>query len=82
MFLFCMCRGDLGESDFCAFFSKVTGVNHKIKFPAPRAHTVALHLASLCPGSGLGAFSPVRSVGLHTTIALLLILMFSSSSLP
>ena len=27
------------------FFSKVTGVNHKIKFPEPRAHTVALRLA-------------------------------------
>ena len=41
------------------FFSKVTGVNHKIKFPAPRAHTVALCLA--CPMSKPGLVTPRRA---------------------
>ena len=37
-----------------SFFSKVTGVNHKIKFPAPRAHTLTLRLASPMSKPGLG----------------------------
>ena len=44
---------------FWFFFSKVTGVNHKIKFPAPRAHPVALRLA--CPMSKPGLVTPRRA---------------------
>ena len=40
-----LCLSESHWSFTSIFFSKVTGVNHKIKFPAPRAHTVALRLA-------------------------------------
>ena len=40
-------------------FLKVTWVNHKIKFPAPRAHTLALRLA--CPMSKPGLVTPSRA---------------------
>ena len=74
------------KTHYChvGFFSKVTGVNQKIKFPAPRAHTMALRLA--CPmfkpelvspdGQGPGVINPVRSVGLHTTMSSLFLFIF------
>ena len=40
-------------------FQKATGVNHKIKFPAPRAHTPASRLA--CPKSMSGMMAPHRA---------------------
>ena len=45
---------------FFFFFSKVTRVNHKVKFPAPRAHILALRLA--CPMSKPVLVTPHRTV--------------------
>ena len=45
---------------FFLFFSKVTGVNDKIKFPAPRAHILALRLA--CPMYKPVLVTPHRAV--------------------
>ena len=64
--------------------SKVAGVNHNIKFPRtpgflPSLPYVRARAGDPPSGSGQGVISPVRSEGLHTTIAMLPIFLFSSS---